>query len=633
MPKPKPDLRLDDIWDDDEIDVGTVRTSFSLTNVASALVPDATPVKGARQQHSKRASLGWASPSSPSLLLGARKSSLSRSQTLPRTASVRSRRPSILDSLSVDTTVADKMRRWILGIAVVNFDIDHGPVVDGIYPPLFLYPDEIENIAFSSFPDSAQFEQGAQAHSFRIREDEAIGNEKRPPTIDGFIYGFAHFSQRKDASIKRGYQQRSVVILTHHQYPALFSAVMSLLGPLYEEHGVPMLESACHNIATWPPPTPGSTVELGFLGNVITAQIPRTIDEQQALDPSVAERLVNASLQTMIPATAGSLLPPAILLFEASLPHIWSIWECLVLNEPILLFGTSPAETSQAVWWLRDLMRPIPLAGDIRPYFTIHDRDHLALVNKLPPKSGLLLGVTNPFFERSCAHWPHILSLGKRVSERSSIAMHPSKGGSAGIAQATAGPRPGWKTKTHKRYVSKDRSLLKQLESACEKGGEVNLLQASLLLRRHFCTRTTELLLPLSRYLNTLIPTPAEVASAQSGWSTPSSGHASSASSTSSNPHPSYTPLPSEPMSGPRPPSVDHNSPRPSYHPPPPLRLKPFNTTHFFASLKAHGTTLPFRSSGKRVEFYERWLKTPAFGLWLAQQEEVVIDVLSQAGR
>ncbi|KAL1744012.1 hypothetical protein HDZ31DRAFT_39588 [Schizophyllum fasciatum] len=620
---PKPDLRLDDVWDDDEIDVGTVRTSFSLSNIASALVPDATPVKGARHPHSRKASLGWGSPSSPSLLLGARKSSLSRSQTLPRTASVRARRPSILDSLSVDTTVADKMRRWILGIAVVNFDIDHGPVVDGIYPPLFLYPDEIENIAFSSFPDSAQFEQGAQAHSFRIREDEAIGSaEKRPRSIDGFIYGFAHFSQRKDASIKRGYQQRSVVVLTHHQYPALFSAVMSLLGPLYEEHGVPMLESACHNIATWPPPAPGSTVELGFLGNVIQAQIPRTTDEQQALDPAVAEKLVNSSLQTLIPATAASLLPPAILLFEASLPHLWSIWECLVLNEPILLFGTSPAETSQAVWWLRDLMRPIPLAGDIRPYFTIHDRDHLALVNKLPPKAGLLLGVTNPFFERSCAHWPHILSLGYI---RNSIALHPSKGGSAGIMQATAGPRPGWKTKTHKRYVSKDRALLKQLESACDKGGEVNLLQASLLLRRHFCTRTTELLLPLSRYLNTLIPTPAEVASAQSGWSTPSSGGASSSSSSSSNPPsgPSYSRLSSSP----------ENPSSASSNPPPPLRLKPFNTTQFFASLKAHGTTLPFRSSGKRVEFYERWLKTPAFGLWLAQQEEVVIDVLSHAGR
>jgi hypothetical protein len=29
-----------------------------------------------------------------------------------------------------------------------------------------------------------------------------------------------------------------------------------------------------------------------------------------------------------------------------------------------------------------------------------------------------------------------------------------------------AGPVPGWKTKTHKRYISKDRSLLKELEEA-----------------------------------------------------------------------------------------------------------------------------------------------------------------------
>jgi hypothetical protein len=95
--------------------------------------------------------------------------------------------------------------------------------------------------------------------------------------------------------------------------------------------------------------------------------------------------------------------------------------------------------TSQAVWWLRDLIRPvrylgdflicalnilnpsllirlaqIPLAGDIRPYFTIHDKDHSFLVNKAPPKAGLVIGVTNPFFEKSCAHWPHVLSVGRK---------------------------------------------------------------------------------------------------------------------------------------------------------------------------------------------------------------------------
>lgn len=160
------------------------------------------------------------------------------------------------------------------------------------------------------------------------------------------MYGFAHFSQRKDASSKRGYAQvgnlfilrrvgrlwfpspsplrvpinflhlslngltplqRSLVILTHHSYPALFARITALLGPLFQEHGLPMLEAACHNIATWyvPPPsshppltpqtkkrsdpTPGMNTELGFLGTVISVELPLSPEQQQlagkAYDP------------------------------------------------------------------------------------------------------------------------------------------------------------------------------------------------------------------------------------------------------------------------------------------------------------------------------------------------------------
>jgi hypothetical protein len=130
-------------------------------------------------------------------------------------------------------------------------------------------------------------------------------------------------------------------------------------------------------------------------------------------------------------ASSTPFFPPPLLLFEACLANLWSIWECLVLREPLLVFGQSAAQTSQAIWWLRDLLRPvsgnfflesnqfnhtfqIPLAGDIRPYFTLQDSDHATLVNRLPPKAGLILGVTNPFFEKSCSHWPHVLSLGVR---------------------------------------------------------------------------------------------------------------------------------------------------------------------------------------------------------------------------
>jgi hypothetical protein len=33
-------------------------------------------------------------------------------------------------------------------------------------------------------------------------------------------------------------------------------------------------------------------------------------------------------------------------------------------------------------------------------------------MNERAPKAGLLLGVTNPFFEKTSSHWPHVLTLG-----------------------------------------------------------------------------------------------------------------------------------------------------------------------------------------------------------------------------
>jgi hypothetical protein len=54
----------------------------------------------------------------------------------------------------------------------------------------------------------------------------------------------------------------------------------------------------------------------------------------------------------------------------------------------------------------------IPLAGDFRPYITIHDQDYTSLINKNPPKTGLVIGVTNPFVLSVTKHWPNVLSLG-----------------------------------------------------------------------------------------------------------------------------------------------------------------------------------------------------------------------------
>ncbi|KAJ3744021.1 hypothetical protein DFH05DRAFT_1525026 [Lentinula detonsa] len=612
---PRPTLQLNDRYDAEEVDVADIGTAssvfssmYSSSSYASSSSSPQTPKRGfalpALKKHISRKSsldqLQIPSPSSPDLTKGVKfgRPQLTRSATLPKVpqSPIRSARLTAeLEALEVSSSLLEKIRRWILGIAIVNFDIDQGPVVDGIFPPLVLFPKESENIAFSSFPDSLQFDQGSQIHSFQIRGEKiSTSSEKRPASIEEFIYGFSYFTQKRDSTLKRGYEQRSVVFLTSNPFPAFFSTILSIFGPMFQEHGTPMLEAACHNIATWPDPTPGTLLEIGFLGTVLHVEIPHTGNAQQISPTMSKEKHLDPNLHIL--ASAPPFNPPPILLFEASLSHLWSIWECLVLCEPILLFGSSPAQTSQAAWWFRDLLRPvrrilaefisaetsfsstsqIPLAGDIRPYFTIHDKDHTLLVNKLPPKPGLILGVTNPYFDRSCSHWPHILSLGRYTP--------PNTATKTFLNAATPGPPPGWTTKLHKRYIFKDRALLKQLEHAC-RGSEQQKIEASLALRIHFCSRTNELLIPLTRYLHTLIPTPTEVAHIEKKM-----GKGGTNGS---------------------------------------LRLKPFNSANFFASLKAHGATLPFRSSSKRSDFYERWLKTPAFGLWLAQQEIIVQDVLN----
>ncbi|KAJ3831204.1 hypothetical protein F5878DRAFT_636381 [Lentinula raphanica] len=109
----------------------------------------------------------------------------------------------------------------------------------------------VQSSAFSSFPNSLQFDQGFQIHSFQIRGENISSTDKRPADIGEFIYGFSYFTQKRDTTLKRGYEQRSVVFLTSHPFPAFFSAILSIFGPLLNEHGTPMLKAACHNIATW----------------------------------------------------------------------------------------------------------------------------------------------------------------------------------------------------------------------------------------------------------------------------------------------------------------------------------------------------------------------------------------------
>lgn len=140
-------------------------------------------------------------------------------------------------------------------------------------------------------------------------------------------------------------------------------------------------------------------------------------------------------------------------------------------------------------------------------------------------------------------------------------------------------------------------------------------MEASEALRAHLLARTTAFLVPLQRYLNTLIPTHADRSTPPSP--TPSFANIGVSPQTSAEAGRTSNSMLSLTVPGIAP-TLPH------------LRLKPFHQDDFFASLKANGSPLPFKSSAKRKEFYEKWLRTRAFGLWLAAQEEVVNRVLSE---
>ncbi|KAG0313567.1 Protein dennd6a [Dissophora globulifera] len=379
--------------------------------------------------------------------------------------------------------------------------------IESVYPPSEFTPDESKNICFSSFPDSNTFDVGDTVFNFRIRSATAGRAATGPTTDAGFLYGYVFFRQKQDPSIRRGYFQKSVVLLSQHPFIGLFSKLVSVLGPAYFEVGKPMLESAFHNIATWRPPVTDSLMELPFMGTVYQVQLAKP-QQPQLLETApfeIASFHPDTHILSSVPMNGGLYKN-----FQDLVPDLWLCWELMTLAEPIMLIGTSPEVCSESVASLVDLINPIPYCGDYRPYFTIQDTDFKSFCNKSSPPSSIILGVTNPFFVKTLEHWPHIIKIGKPMNRRPNNKL--MNDGSVG---KTAGsPRHGKPSSLEfvqgvaskrKAVLAKDTHLLCMLAEATANRSSPDYLLDNI-LRKYFATLTEKFLVPLNRYFATLVP-------------------------------------------------------------------------------------------------------------------------------
>jgi len=535
----------------------------------------------------------------------------------------------------------DRFSSWVHSICVVTFDLELGQAIESLYPPhVQLSEADRTNICYLAFPDSNSGVMGDSQFHFRIRfspqdhggklpppatasgaggtgkkKPHGVGgcgghmvknrvhseyNRKCPSTIafdPNYLFGYTYFRQVKDPSIRRGYFQKSVILLSKLPLVSFFGQVTAAISrKFFDGGGGVSLEVACHDIDQWPLPIPGHTLELPLMGHLFQVHL-----------PSASTRSVECGAETVTLAPNGSsaFLPnltsssETIDLFTCLLPVIEQahvLWELVLTAEPLVVMASNPTVCSSTVQYLTSIIYPLSYCADYRPFYTIHDSDFKDITGSnssaLP---NILLGVTNPFFTKALDHWPHIVKLGGGLldhgsspngfkSSSTSPFRHHGKdgkdkktsssgGGGGGKFKFKMDSKPGVYSSS-KALLDRDKAMVKRVLKGVQLK-RPNPVQSAL-IRRHFLELTQTFMIPLERYLASLMPLAKNISP--------------------------YRAAP---------------------------QVKPFNTDDFLRSLEATGgPQLTSTVKGDWEGLYKRFFKSPNFVGWYSQRYKEVSQKL-----
>ncbi|XP_036167276.1 protein DENND6B isoform X2 [Myotis myotis] len=463
---------------------------------------------------------------------------------------------------------------WLECVCVVTFDLELGQALELVYPSDFRLTDkEKSSICYLSFPDSHSGCLGDTQFSFRIRQ---CGGRRSPrPTDDrhydreaplslqresAHYFGYVYFRQVKDSSVKRGYFQKSLVLVSRLPFTRLFQALLSLIAPEYFDKLAPCLEAVCSEIDQWPAPVPGQTLNLPVMGVVLQVHVPSRMDkpESSPLKQCGQENLLPAPL---VLASVHEL--DLCRCLQPVLSHVQTLWELMLLGEPLVVLAPSPAVSSEMVLALTSCLQPLKFCCDYRPYFTVHDSEFKEFATRTQAPPNVVLGVTNPFFIKTLQHWPHILRVGEpRMSgglPKQVKLKKPSR-------LKTLDTKPGLYT-AYTAHLCRDKALLRRLLRGLQKKRPAGVLTA--LLRRHLLELTQSFIIPLEHYMASLMPLRKSI----TPWKTPP-------------------------------------------------QVRPFHQEDFLCSLEQAGPQLTCILKGDWLGLYRRFFKSPHFDGWYRQRRK-----------
>ncbi|XP_012277612.1 protein DENND6A [Orussus abietinus] len=404
----------------------------------------------------------------------------------------------------------ERISNWLHCICVVTFDLELGQAIEAIYPNhVKLSEQERSNICYLAFPDSNSGCMGDTRYYVRFRQNgNSVQNthalreyDKKSPiflkTDKDYYWGYVYFRQVKDKTLPRGYLQKSIIIVTKLPFINLFGEICSVIAPEFFETGTPALERIIKQIDQWPPPLPGQTVHLPLMGVLFQMYIPN--QNYKAIAPMIPamEHVSNKqSLRRLILTSAyeGDMFRSLV----SVISHVHLLWELVLLSEPIVVMASSPTTSSEVVQALTSMIAPLKYYADHRPYFTIHDTEFKEYTTDAPTPPAVILGVTNPFFAKTLQHWPHII----RITEGMNSENHKYKIKRSGNLKVLD-TKPGVYTQ-YKPFLQKDKTILKKLLRGIQtkRPGEAQ----TALLKRHLMELTESFMIPLERYIASLMP-------------------------------------------------------------------------------------------------------------------------------
>ncbi|XP_075112519.1 uncharacterized protein LOC107761152 isoform X2 [Nicotiana tabacum] len=346
------------------------------------------------------------------------------------------------DNLKIDEKA---LQQWVVGFCIIRFDLEQGQLIEECYPSGCLTHNEELEVAFSSFPDSvSQSHNRSSIHDciffFRVRRqgnplpsseivevdntrvtatDKVLKQRNRiqTGTNSRYLYGFVFNRQRHDERLKRGGEQKSVVILSHNPFSSVFRPLLQIMGPLYFDIGKKALNFIAAYVSMWSAPVPGQLMELPIGNATLKVNLPPA--HCMPLDCGVLFEELASPIAPFLPSNQSvpqGLFHDADLFgtFRGLLMQLWKLWELLLIGEPILIIAPTPPQCCEAVTGLVSLVAPLLCSIDFRPYFTIHDPDfaHLNSLQEGAAFPPMILGVTNLFFLKALRSIPHVLSVG-----------------------------------------------------------------------------------------------------------------------------------------------------------------------------------------------------------------------------